>query len=114
MFILLFCHYKSSSIFHFSPKHDESQKVLDLPAFKIVKPSDTRWLAHVRCVKAVVKTTYKSIVLALENLYESSSEPEALGLSKVPSKHSTIAAMTMFFLRWPNLVVLYRSSTCIS
>ena len=89
------------------------QKVLNLPAFKIVKPSDTRCLAHERCVK-VVKTTYKSIVLALENLYESSSEQEALGLSKVPSKHSTIAAMTMFLLRWPNLVVLYRPSTCIS
>ena len=109
MFILLFCHYGSPSIFHFFPKCDESQKVLDLPAFKIVKPS----LAHERCVKAV-KTTYSSIVLALENLYESSSEPEALGLSKVPSKHSTIAAMTMFFLRWPNLAVLYRPSTCIS
>ena len=58
MFILLLCHYGSSSIFHFFPKRDESQKVLDLPAFKIVKPSDTRCLAHERCVKAVVKTTY--------------------------------------------------------
>ena len=63
-------------------------KVIDLPELKIVKPSDTRWkpsdtrwLTHERCVKAV-KASYSSIVLALENIYETSHEPEALGLSK--------------------------------
>ncbi len=35
----------------------EIQKVLDLPELKIVKPSDTRWLAHERCVKAVKLVT---------------------------------------------------------
>ena len=73
--------------FHYSPKRAESiveiQKVLDLPVLKIVKPSDTRWLAHERCVKAV-KASYSSIVLDLENIYETSHEPEALGPSKVP------------------------------
>ena len=48
-------------VFHYSPKHAESlkeiQKVLDLPELKIVKPSDTCWLAHERCVKAV-KASY--------------------------------------------------------
>ena len=43
--------------FHYSPKRAESlkeiQKVLDLPELKIMKPSDTRWRAHERCVKAV-------------------------------------------------------------
>ena len=47
--------------FHYSPKHAESlkenQKVLDLPELKIVKPSDTRWLVHERCVKAVKLVT---------------------------------------------------------
>ena len=56
-----------------------------------MKPSDTRWLAHECCVKAV-NTSYSSIVLALENIYETSHEPEALGLSKALSSHSTIAA----------------------
>ena len=41
--------------FHYSPKCAESlreiQKVLDLPELKVVKPSETRWLAHERCVK---------------------------------------------------------------
>ena len=55
-----------------------------------MKPSDTRWLAHECCVKAV-KASYNSIVLALENIYETSHEPEALGLSKAHSSHSTIA-----------------------
>ena len=45
----------------------EIQKVLDLPELKIVKPSDTRWLAHVCCVKAV-NASDSSIVLALENM----------------------------------------------
>ena len=57
-----------------------------------MKPSDTRWLAHEGCVKEV-KASYSSIVLALENIYETSHEPEALGLSKALSSHSTIAAM---------------------
>ena len=54
--------------FHHSLKRAESlkviQKVLDLPELKIVKPSDTRWLTHERCVKAV-NASYSSIVLAL-------------------------------------------------
>ena len=47
---------------------NEIQKVLDLPELKIVKPSDTRWLAHEHCVRAV-KASYSSIVLTLENMY---------------------------------------------
>ena len=70
--------------FHYSPKHAESlkeiQKVLDLPELKIVKPSDPCWLEHEYCVKAV-NASYSSIVLAHENIYETSHEPEALGLS---------------------------------
>ena len=48
-------------VFHYSTKRTESlkefQKVLDLPELKIVKPSDTRCLAHEQCVKAV-KASY--------------------------------------------------------
>ena len=93
--------------FHYSPKIAESlkavqiaeslkavQSVLDLPELKIAKPSDTRWLAHERCVKAV-KASYAAIVVALDNIHENTREPEALGLSKSLSKHSTVAAMYM-------------------
>ena len=82
--------------FHYSTKCaellKEIQKVLNLPELKIVKLSDTRWLAHEHCVKAV-KASYSSIDLSLENIYETSYEPEALGLSKALSSHSTKAAM---------------------
>ena len=41
--------------FHCSPKQAESlkvvQQVLDLPEMKVVKPSDTRWLAHECCMR---------------------------------------------------------------
>ena len=85
----------------------EIQKVLDLPEFKIVKPSDTHQLAHKRCVKAV-KASYSSIVLALENIYETSHEPEALGLSKVLSSHSTIAAIYLLDYILPQVAKLSR------
>ena len=98
--------------FHYSPKRAESlkmvQQVLHLPELRIAKPSDTRWLAHERCVKAV-KASYGVIVTALNDIHQNTHEPEALGLSKALtcSKQSTIAAtvytcLTTFFLRWLN------------
>jgi len=85
--------------FYYSPKRAECLKeiqlVLEMPDFKIVKPSDTRWLAHERCVK-VVKENYCAILIALNNIYEETHEPRALGISKALSKKSTIS--TMFLL----------------
>ena len=87
--------------FHYSPKHAESvkeiQKVLDLPELKIVKLPDIRWLAHECCVKAV-KASYSSIVFALENIYETSHEPEAHGLSKALSSYSTAAMYRLDYI----------------
>ena len=66
----------------------EVQKILDFPELKIVKPSDTRWLAHERCVKAV-KSSYSAIITALDyiftaldHIYSESHKPEALGIKK--------------------------------
>ena len=60
-------------IFHYSPKRAESlkavQQVLDLLELKVVKPSDTRWLSHERCVKAV-KASYSAIVNTLISTYQ--------------------------------------------
>ena len=86
----------------------EVQKVHDLPELKIVKPSDTHWLAYERYAKAV-KASYSSIVLALENIYETSHEPEALGLSKSLSSHSTIAAMYLLDYILPQVAKLCRA-----
>ena len=67
-----------------------------------MKPSCTRWLTHERCVKAV-KASYSSIVLPRKNIYETSHEPEALGLNKAPSSHSTIAAMYLHYYILPQV-----------
>ena len=74
--------------FHYSPKRAESlkmvQQVLNLPKLKIAKPSDMCWLAHERCVKAM-KASCAAIVVALDNIHESTYEPEALGLTRALS-----------------------------
>ena len=76
---------------------------------KIVKPSDTRWLAHERCVKAV-KAYYAAIVTTLGNIYEQSHEPEALGISKALSKESTLSAI---FLLGFVLPLVFKLSMCL-
>ena len=98
--------------FHYSTKRAESlkavQSVLDLPELKIAKPSDTRWLAHERCVKAV-KASYGAIVVALDNIHENTHEPEALKLSKSLSKRSTVAAMYMLDYTLPQVAKLSKT-----
>ena len=98
--------------FHYSPKRAESlkaaQSVLHLPELKIAKPSDTRWLAHEKCVKAV-KASYAAIVVALDNIHENTHKPEALGLSKSLSKRSTVAAMYMLDYTLPQVAKLSKT-----
>lgn len=98
--------------FHYSPKRTESlieiQHVLDLPELKVIKPSDTRWLAHERCVKAV-KESYSAIVVPLESIYETSNEPEALGLHKALCKVSTVAAMLLLDFTLPQVAKLSKA-----
>ena len=65
---------------------------LDLPELEIIKPSDTHWLAHERCVKGV-KASYAAIVIALNNIHERTHEQEALRLSKTLSRKETTAAI---------------------
>ena len=46
---------------------------------KIVKPSDTRWLSHERCVKVICKEL-PPLLQTLSQLYESSGDAEAYGV----------------------------------
>ena len=73
-----------------------------------MKLSDTRWLAHEYCVKAV-KASYSSIVLALENIYGTCHEPIALGLSRPLSSPSKIAAMYLLDYILPQVAKLSRA-----
>lgn len=59
---------------------------------RLRRDSSTRWLTHDRCVKAM-KASYSAIVTALDNIYEETHEPEALGISKVLYKKSMAAAI---------------------
>ena len=69
-------------LFHYSPKRAECleavQRVLNMPELKVIKPSDTRWLAHERCVKAV-KENYIAIVITLNNIYEENTPARSIG-----------------------------------
>ena len=98
--------------FYYSPKRAQSlkeiQKVLDFPELKIVKPSDTRWLAHERCVRAV-KASYSAIITALDHIYSESHEPEALGIKKALCKKSTIAAIYLLDYVLPQVAKLSRA-----
>ncbi len=98
--------------FHYSPKRTESlkevQHVFDMPELKVLKPSDTRWLAHEKCLK-VVKASYAAIVTALDNIHDSTHAPEALGLSKALSKQASIAGIFLLDYTLPQLGKLSRT-----
>ncbi len=84
------------------------QQVLQLPELKVSKPSDARWLAHEKCVRAV-RMSYEAIVTCLNSIYEDSHDPVALGLCKTLSKQSTIAAVYMLDHVLPQVAKLSRT-----
>ena len=98
--------------FQYSPKRTEFLKqvqcILDLPELKIIKPSDTRWLAHERCVKGV-KASYAAIMAALDNIHETTHEPEALGLSRALGKRNTMAAIFLLDYTLPQVAKLSKT-----
>ena len=77
-------------LFYYSPQKAEALKgnlaVLGFPKLKIVKPSDTRWLSHERCVKAIFKKL-PLLLQILSQLYKSSGDVEAHGV------HSLLASV---------------------
>ena len=98
--------------FHNSPKQAEClkevQSVLELPEMKVIKPSDTRWLSHERCVKAV-KASYSAIVITIGQIYETTHEPEALGIHGALCKLFTIAAIYLLDFTVPQVAKLSKA-----
>ena len=98
--------------FQYSPKRAEClkavQRVLNMPDLKVIKPSDTRWLAHERCVKAV-KENYIAVVITLNNIYEETHQPEVLGISKALSSKSTISAVYLLDYVLPQVAKLSKT-----
>ena len=54
-----------------------------------MKPSDTRWLSHERCVKAILKEL-PALIITLHKLYEDSGDAEAYGLALALSSYSDL------------------------
>ena len=75
---------------------------------KVIKPSDTRWLAYEWCVKAV-KASYTVLVVTLDSNYQKFHAPEALGLYKALSKFTTIAAIYLLDYTLPLVAKLSKS-----
>ena len=98
--------------FHNSPKRAEClkevQSVLELPEMKVIKLSDTRWLSHERCVKAV-KASYSAIVITIGQIYEKTHEPEAVGIHGALCKLSTIAAIYLLDFTLPQVAKLSKA-----
>lgn len=60
-------------LLYYSPKKaqalKEIQAALRLPQLKVVKPSDTRWLSHERCMRAIRKDL-PALISTLQHLHE--------------------------------------------
>lgn len=89
-------------------EQDLFQRVLELPELKVIKPSDIRWLAHKRCVKAV-KASYTALVVTLDSNHQNFHEPEALGLYKHLSQFNTVASLYLLDYTLPVVAKLSKS-----
>jgi hypothetical protein len=83
-------------LFYHSPKNAETltavQAVLSFPELKVVKPSETRWLSHERCVQATRKEL-PALIVTLQQLYETSGDAEAYGLVSLLARVSGVASI---------------------
>ena len=89
-------------LFHYSPKKfsalKEMQAVVNHPQLKLIKPSDTRWLAHDRCsMRPLIDTLH---------IHEDTGEPEALGILRT---YNFVATLMMLCDVLPVLTCLSRA-----
>lgn len=83
-------------LFYYSPKKMEAlkevQTALRLPELKVVKPSDTRWLSHERCMRAIRKEL-PALITTLQQLYETTGDAEAFGLSTLLASFTGVTSV---------------------
>ena len=71
----------------------EMQAACNEPELKMVKPSETRWLARERAVTAIRKCLH-ALVSTFENMYVTDHDTAALGLMKV-TKYEFVASLLL-------------------
>ena len=69
---------------HYSPKQAET----------MVKPNDTWWLSHERCIRAILKEL-PVLITTHQELHEESEDPEAYVLASVLSSYSGVATIVL-------------------
>ena len=86
------------SLFYYSPQKAESLKhvqvVLNLPELKVIKPSDTRWLSHERCVCAILRVL-PALITTLQSIYDECGDAEAYELTLVLRSYSGVATIVL-------------------
>ena len=91
-------------MFHYSPKKAETlaeiPAALDSPELKVQKPSDTRWLARGRCVRAV-RRSLPALVATFQEMYDESGDAEAYGLARL-NQLLAFTCFVMCFIHLPS------------
>ena len=57
-----------------------------------MKPSDTRWLSHEHCVRAIYREL-PSLIVTLQQLYETSGDAEAYGIGALLATYTGVASI---------------------
>ena len=57
-----------------------------------MKPSDTRWLLHERCVWAIYREL-PALIVTLQQLYETSGDAEAYGIGVLLATYTEVASI---------------------
>ena len=99
-------------IFHYSHKKlsalKEMQALINHPQLKMIKPSNTRWLAHDRSVKAI-RCSMRPLIDTLEHIHEDTGEPEAIGMLRSMKTYNFVATLMMLSDVLPVLTCLSRA-----
>ena len=84
--------------FYYSPKKAEKLKEIQAefqcPQVKMQKPSDTRWLARERAVRAV-RLILPALVSTFKEIYDETGDTEAHGIAILSTKYKTLACIYM-------------------
>ena len=72
------------------------QAVLNLRELKVIKPSDTRWISHERCVCAILKEL-PALIITLQSIYDECGDAEAYGLALALRSYSDVATIVVLF-----------------